>query len=264
MESFSIIQPSELLAPYIRHYWTLDASASQEPQRIIPTGCMQLVLHRGSRLLSVSKQSLQPSAFLCGQGTTYSDLAQTGSVSMVVVVFQPFGARAFFDIPMNELSGQNVGFDELNDPLLNELYEKVAAESDAASCVWQIEQALLQRLRRFTDYSHKRLLAVVGQVNRSSSVSAAALAETACLSYRQFNRMFSSYVGVAPKEFLRVVRFQRALYYLQHNPSISFTQLAYACGFYDQPHMVREFQSLSGLTPGQLVALCPPHSDYFS
>lgn len=264
MESFSIIQPSPSLAPYVRHYWALDASPSSIPQRIIPSGCIQLVLHKGSRLLSLNQQQLQPSAFISGQSTGYGDLKQTGSVSMIVVVFQPYGARTFFDMPMSELNGQDISFSELNDPLLNELHERIAAEDDTNSCIDLIETVLLKRLLSFKEYDYKRMLAVIQHINQLATASAASMADVACLSYRQLNRVFSGYVGATPKEFLRVVRFQRALYHLQTEPTASFTQLAYSCGFYDQSHMVKEFKALSGLTPSELIALCPPHSDYFS
>ena len=51
------------------------------------------------------------------------------------------------------------------------------------------------------------------------------------VSSKQFNRIFLDYVGATPKEFLRIVRMQRALFKVQQNPSISFAQLAYECGF---------------------------------
>lgn len=264
MESFNIIQPSPLLAPYVRHYWTLDASSSSTPQRIIPTGCMTLVLHRGSRLLSLNQQVLQPTAFLSGQSVGYTDLVQTGSVSMIVVVFQPYGARAFFDIPMNELNGYNIGLDELNDPLFQELHRQVISEIDTKKCIQLIEDVLLKKLRNFKQHAFKRISAAIGHISQNSTVNTATIADIACLSSRQLNRVFSDYIGATPKEFMRVIRFQRALHYMQTTPDINFTQLAFCCGFYDQPHMIKEFKSLSGFTPSEFIAFCPPHSDYFS
>ena len=110
----------------------------------------------------------------------------------------------------------------------------------------------------------KRISAVFHQINEQAKTNISELSETACLSSKQFNRIFLDYVGATPKEFLRIVRMQRALFKVQRNPSISFAQLAYECGFSDQSHMIKEFKLFSGYTPTEYLSLCAPYSDYFS
>ena len=90
------------------------------------------------------------------------------------------------------------------------------------------------------------------------------MANTACLSTKQFSRIFTEYVGASPKEFQRIVRVQRVLYLLQENPQYNFAQLAYSCGFSDQSHMIREFKLFTGYTPLEYLLICSPVSDYFS
>lgn len=81
---------------------------------------------------------------------------------------------------------------------------------------------------------------------------------------KQFNRIFSEYVGSNPKEFTRTIRFQRALHILEKQPPISLTALAYQCGYFDQSHLIKDFKALSGYTPTEYLVACPPHTDYFS
>ena len=114
------------------------------------------------------------------------------------------------------------------------------------------------------EYNLKRISAVLHQINEQAKTNISELSETACLSSKQFNRIFLDYVGATPKEFLRIVRMQRALFKVQRNPSISFAQLAYECGFSDQSHMIKEFKLFSGYTPTEYLSLCAPYSDYFS
>ena len=90
------------------------------------------------------------------------------------------------------------------------------------------------------------------------------LAQTACLEYKQFKRIFADYVGANPKDYLRVIRFQKALHTLQIQPNISFTQLSYECGYYDQAHFIKEFKQFSGYTPTEYMTVCNPYSDFFS
>ena len=264
MESFNLILPSAALKPYVRRYWTLDAEPSQAAQRTIPTGCMQLVFHRKSRLLSLADNNFHPVAFLSGQSVCYADLLQTGSVSMVVAEFEPYGARAFFSLPLNEVNGCNVSLADLGDSELAELQRRVYDAESSHRAVALIEQLLLKRLRAFNAYDYGRIQAAVLAVNRNATGGVSQLAQLSCLSSRQLNRVYAAYVGASPKQHMRVVRFQRALYMLQRQPETSFTQLAYDCGFYDQAHLIREFKALSGYTPGEYLAACAPYSDYFS
>ena len=105
----------------------------------------------------------------------------------------------------------------------------------------------------------------VDAINRSAGeLSVSRLAETVCLCKKQFQRVFSEHVGATPKEFMRIVRFHKALYTLQNNPATGLATLACECGYYDQAHLTNEFRHLSGYSPGQYLAICAPHSDYFT
>ena len=110
----------------------------------------------------------------------------------------------------------------------------------------------------------KQLSTVVNLIDRCPQLDVPALADTACLSSKQLTRVFADYVGASPKDFLRIVRVQRALSLFQQQPASSFAQVAYACGFADQSHMIKEFRQFTGYTPAQYLAACAPVSDYFS
>lgn len=156
--------------------------------------------------------------------------------------------------------------DAIEDLELSILSRKVIEADDHETCIRLIEQFLIHRLYRFEGYEYnlKRISAVFHQINEQAKTNISELSETACLSSKQFNRIFLDYVGATPKEFLRIVRMQRALFKVQQNPSISFAQLAYECGFSDQSHMIKEFKLFSGYTPTEYLSLCAPYSDYFS
>lgn len=262
MERFRIIRPSAVLAPFVRHYWMLESDDALTVQRIIPTGSVELVFHRGSPLSSAGRTL--PHTSLCGQSLSFSDLAPTGKVDMISVVFHPFGAKAFFEEPLCELS-THTGADELNLGALRELEDKIRHARGDSECIGFIESFLLGRLNGCKEYNYRRIAGAVDAVNRfGGEISVSRLAENACLGTKQFQRLFREYVGLAPKEFMRVVRFHKALYTMQNDPLLTFTQVACECGYYDQSHMIGEFRRFSGYTPGEYLARCEPHSDYFS
>ncbi|WP_099463902.1 helix-turn-helix domain-containing protein [Parabacteroides provencensis] len=263
MERFNIIQPSAVLAPYIKHYWLLESDDVINSQRVIPTGNIELLFHRSCQMKC--KDQIIPRTSLSGQSISFSDLTPTGVVNMIAVVFHPFGAKAFFELPIYELSNLIVSADDLSLNSLKELEDKILYTTSDDECIRLIESFLINRLNPFKEYNYKRMAAAVGTINLcSDELSVSKLAETVCLSKKQFQRIFSEYIGITPKEFMRIVRFHKTLYTLQNNPEMNFTTLAYECGFYDQAHLTREFKLFSGYTPGQYVAICRPYSDYFS
>ena len=264
MEEFRIIHPASILAPYVKHYWLLKTTGdAASVVRTIPTGMMSLIFHRGSRLLSVRENELHPRVFLSGHEKTFDDLKYRGQVDMIVVVFRPAGIRAFFSLPADIVSGLRLTAGDLEDKELATLKNSVISTADDRQCLRLIEQFLLKRCTRLTEYKLKRIDAAIRLID-SGQTNIASLADAACLSTKQFTRQFCEYVGVNPKEFSLTIRFQRALHILETTPATSLTDLACQGGYYDQSHLIKEFKTISGYTPGEYIAECPPHSDYFN
>lgn len=264
MENFSIIPPSSLLAPYVKHYWLLKTVGdSSMLARTVPTGMMSMIFHRGERLLSFHENEFHPRAFLNGQERIFDDLLYNGQVNMISVVFHPIGVRAFFNLPINRLAGLRLTADDMEDKELLYLENALTSTESDKLCIFQIEQFLLKRLTHLAEHNLKRIGTTIRLINSGES-DISRLADAACLSPKQFGRVFSEHIGTNPKEFSRTIRFQRALHILENTPQISLTALAYQCGYFDQSHMIKEFKSLSGYTPGEYLIACPPHSDYFS
>jgi len=264
MEKYRIIQPTALIAPYVKNYWLLKTACdSPTLARTVPTGMMSLIFHRGERLLSIHESELHPRAFLSGQEKTFADLEYVGQINMISVVFNPVGVRAFFNLPINKLNNLRITASDLGDKELAELEYSLTSTENDKLCFLLIEQFLLKRLSRLAEYNLKRIEASIQLIN-SGQTDVGLIADAACLSTKQFQRVFSEYVGSNPKEFSRTIRFQKALHILEIRPQISLTTLAYECGYFDQSHMIKDFKALSDYTPGEYLAACPPHSDYFS
>ena len=69
-----------------------------------------------------------------------------------------------------------------------------------------------------------------------------------CLGIKQFERTFSKYVGVNPKKFASIIRFQNVIQ-MKSKHKKSMSQIAFDNGYYDQSHFLHDFKSLTGLTP---------------
>lgn len=265
MQKFRIIQPTPALKPFIQYYWVLqDSSSGIVLQRTLPTGCMSLVFHRGERLKVTNRDELQPRCFIGGQETGFTDVISTGNIEMIVAVFQPHTAKMFFRLSVSMFRDMNIPLKDIEDIALSDLAKKIEDTDNLEISITLIENFLLSRLLSEDNYNIPRLAAVVRHINNSVQTNIKGLADIACLSEKQFCRVFSEYIGTTPKDFLRIIRLQRTLFVLQHNPKIGFAQLSYECGYTDQSHMIKEFKLFSGYTPKEYLKLYAPISDYFS
>jgi transcriptional regulator GlxA family with amidase domain len=86
------------------------------------------------------------------------------------------------------------------------------------------------------------------------------LAAAACLSARQFERSFVERVGMGPKLYSRIVRFDRAFRLKEREPAADWLSVALACGYYDYRHLVRDFRDFAGVTPPALLAAENAHT----
>ncbi len=265
MQSFKIIQPSPILRRYIRYYWILQSDmADVVTERTFPLGCIQIFFHKRKQLFSQTHHKMQPRYFICGQENRYTDICTNGDIEMLVVVFQPHAAKLFFRKPLSLFQGENIAIEDMEDRELTELVHKIADTESHICCIELIEQFLLYRIVIGSDYNIDRLSVIIQHINLNPCLDVCKLANTACLSTKQFTRIFTEYIGTSPKEFLRIIRIQRTLFMLQRNPPYNFAQVAYSCGFADQSHMIREFKLFTGYTPLEYLSAYTPLSDYFS
>jgi AraC-like DNA-binding protein len=82
------------------------------------------------------------------------------------------------------------------------------------------------------------------------------------LSPRRFIELFRRQVGLPPKVFCRVRRFQNVLQMVHQRTEIDWVRVALECGYYDQAHFIHDFQSFSGLTPSAYLAAATPHLNH--
>ena len=267
--SFNTAKPSSLLAPYIKQYWAIENTLQPgdvHQQRIVPTGLLELSFYLADRPQSdAPSRSPAESTVLSGQQNRAYDLLVSGSLDLFSITFQPQGAMMFFNLPLDELCDQTIPLSLLDKPWVDQVEAELFEASNFFARVAVIETALRELLienHRIHDAS--RIGNSIQLINLSKGmIEIDRLASKACLSRKQFERVFQSCIGTSPKRFLRTVRFQHALFLRQHNQGDRLTDLAYACGYYDQSHMIHDFRALSGMSPSKYFRECEPESDYF-
>jgi len=263
MDKFQVIRPSGLLAPYVKQYWFVTMeNVVRGCQRLVPFGYPTLGFYRRPGSYSSLQNDYLPAAHLYGITTNHTNLIFSGNIDFICIVFQPASTGAFFNMPLNEPDNTYISIDSLHDPGWEELGRQLNDIADNLTCVGLIEQFLCRRIRDFNQYNNKRLRAVINSIEKGEA-DVNRLAETACLGYKQFKRIFRENIGINPKKFIQIVRFQRFHRFLQLRTNKSLTQLAYECGYCDKSHLIKEVKNLSGFTPTRLFEACDSvYSDY--
>ena len=103
--AYQLSKPSEILAPYIRHYWTLEhclTEGAEHVQRIVPNGLFELSFYLGDLPQPTNaNRSFPGNSLVTGQLKDYYDIKVIRRLSLFSVIFQPHGLSMFFDIPMS-------------------------------------------------------------------------------------------------------------------------------------------------------------------
>ncbi len=79
--------------------------------------------------------------------------------------------------------------------------------------------------------------------------------EASCLCHRQFDRMFKERVGIPPKQFLQIIRFDRAFRMKNRYPDKDWLSIAIHCGYHDYQHLVKDYKEFTGYSPKQFFEI---------
>lgn len=266
-EEFKFYKPCKMLQPYVRYYWVFSSNQILNTYTF-PIGCPQIIFHKRTPLFVPELDTMQNKLTISGQVNFSSHLQADDDVEMIVVVFYPHAMNMFLKTPSSSFYNKEISGYDIEDKQLNELAMQVFECEDNNVCVNLIEKWLLYRLsiRAYdTTYRVSRMSAAIEQLCAAPQTLVTELSSTCCLGKKQFEREFYLHVGMNPKEYSRVVRFQKALKQMQHQQGrINQADLAYTNGYADQSHLIREFKKLCGYTPLSLLEVSMPYSDLFT
>lgn len=156
-------------------------------------------------------------------------------------------------VPASELSGRIAPLEDLwGGPATQRLLERLAQTRDTVAAAAVLDKALGERLTRAGNAARLSLAAVAADKLACQPVSAVAMGLG--LSERHFRRLFQEAVGMGPKAFAKLARFQRALAAARADAAASWARIAAEAGYYDQAHLIAEFRAIAGVTPRALLS----------
>jgi len=252
------LAPAPELAGRVR-YWRLsgERSAAADFEPVLPDGCVEVIVHLGDPFrvrLEDGTSALQPRVLLAGPATSPVRLMPTGRIDVIGARFEAGDAAGWFDEPMSVFAEQLPALDEVSCAWTRGLAEELAEPRAGEPWTAVLDRRLLSAAReRGVARTHDLALAVERVRASGGRVAVDELARELGLSTRQLERRFLARVGVGPKVFARIVRFQRALRLLRGARAGALAAVAARAGYYDQAHLVRDFTAFAGCSPGRFL-----------
>jgi len=251
---FDLIKPTEILKNYIKNYCIVEINELFEflpVERVYPNGNVTLVFHYGSPSKFKKRNSIEyieSNLVICGQQSSYYDLSLSGRTSMILIVFKPHGVKSFFNLPISELLNENLPLQDLIENEAPELEDKLFNSKNNNQRIIYLEKFLLKRL--ILDKDFERVEHAIKMIeNSKGQIKTQNIAQEVCLGIKQFERIFSKYVGVNPKKYTSIIRFQNVIKMKREFKELNMTQLAFDNEYYDQSHFIHDFKNLTDLTP---------------
>jgi AraC-like DNA-binding protein len=171
----------------------------------------------------------------------------------VMASLNPGTAKAVLGVSAGAIAGQVIGLHDLwGRAPAQRLLEQLAAARSTGEAAGVLESALNERAATAeANPANSRFVLEVAE--RLASANVSSVAGALGVSERHLRRVFREAVGVSPKEFSKLIRFDRAISAAQEDVGVSWASIAAATGYYDQAHLIGEFHSICGVTPRALL-----------
>jgi AraC-like DNA-binding protein len=253
-------RPSQTLSPYVRAYAQRKTKIAGAPiiEPVPPRLEQTLEFEFGDSFdvcFTNGDRITSPSITIIGwQSLLRGEIHLLGTTESFAIFFQPAGFSQLFGVPMTKLRNEAIEATSILGYEIRSVWNQMGEASSFSDRV-----AIIERFLR----------GLVVQAASADPITAAAncilslrgvvgvddLARQVRVSRRQFERRFLAQVGLTPKSFARIARFQTALDLKAVRPHKTWLDTAHELGYYDQMHLIHDFQKLTGRTPERLLGM---------
>lgn len=259
------VSPKKSLSTIIDCYWIVENKDSTIfQQKIIPDGFPEIIFHYGDnyRINISGSWETQSKDLLAGQIRNHFLLESTGASGMIGIKFKPAGITQLFDINMSELTDKVVDLDTE----LKEQFEPIIKKIDSKALFKETVRALdsfFEQLRHEETDSDKIITLAIDLIfQEKGMLSVADLTSKTGVNERKLERLFNKYIGLSPKFYSRIIRFNH-IFQLVQEKQVNWSEIAQLSGFYDQSHFISNFQEFTGEDPSKYFFDDPTLANFF-
>lgn len=248
---FKRINPSPVLEPIIECYWVIqDDDPTPKKQKIIPDGFTEVIFHFGDpyRIKLGTQWEVQSKTLIAGQITKHFLLENTGRSNILGIKLKPTTLTHLFDLNMSLLTDTVVNANSVAGGQLSILEKLLGGGEHYEEKIGKAVEHF-QRLAAVKDWKETAADIAIGLIfEKNGMTTVTEISQEAGVGERQLENLFRKYVGLSPKFFSRIVRFNYIFELVQRNKQ-RWSSLAYEAAYYDQSHFIRNFKDFTGENP---------------
>jgi AraC-like DNA-binding protein len=250
------ILPSEPLRQYIqqyrlRHFVFISGRIPPlKPFPPRPEQCLTFYIrgHEIARSINDQSEFKKPISVLSGQFTGRVDrYVSHPEVLMIIVDFQPGALHRLIKIPFTDFTDKYFDAETVMPPEIRRVNERLNSTASYNEMINILEDFFIKLSGQAKELSLTDQMLML--IAKEPDYSIDQIATTSFLSNRQLQRKFQESIGVSPKTFLRIARFNQSYWMHLKNPKLNWFQIAMACGYSDYQHLVKEYKEFANTTP---------------
>lgn len=246
--------PSAGLEPFIKFYYYITSTPGKKNVALDnhPQGAIDLMFPlqgdvgygRAQHTPEIYKR-----VFLVGQQDGHFNFTFGPKMKVLGVTFTPEGFAKIFPVPTKEFTNTGVYFDDVTSSEDRFLFEKIQEIRDDNARLHMLDEYFHLKIYQ-NDIPFDPVDHAIQAIRQSAGqLSIAELADEYSMSLRTLQRKFAQNLGVSPKTYARVMRFNQVMLLLKQAPDADWQDILYQCGYYDQMHFIKEFKKMTGKPP---------------
>lgn len=267
-----VLIPHVALRPYIHHYIYFDIGVpgTWSSTNMAPPGCASLSITAGKTTISIREDdrpaNKYESAAFVGQTTHFKKIFFYDRLKCFFVIFQPYGVYPLLGVHQGECRDICISLSDLLGSQVKSLEEELVEQTDVENILCIVEKFFLRHISDSRRQTQKKqieslILAKIVEKIRFHSLQNFSIKKI-CMdegySLSRLERHMKKIVGVSPKQFQRIMRFNAVLQYIKQKPPCrNWSEVASRFGYYDQTHFIKEFKHFYGMTPDKYTAGAP-------
>lgn len=265
---YRIHKPGFPLSQFIDFFFYYEGfNSGYTIEKLLPDGAVDLLIdltESPKKLFydeeGVSYTTLKKS-WISGMKTDYILIDASGS-NMIGVHFKPGGCYPFIHFPMVELNDLTIELDLVLGNEANSIREAILHEPCIDKRFSILENYFLQKGKNKME-NHALVHYSVNQLAQSPQMwTIKDLSTKTGITQKHLITLFKKYVGLSPKMFSRINKFQKVIRLIEQQKKIDWSMLAYECGYFDQAHFIKEFQAFSGINPAAYLEKRGPYLNF--
>ena len=258
--------PSQPVDAFVEHLWLVRGKMPPATRHVLlPDGAIVVIFNLGDpQALCDGNRARDRQVFrrswVSGQQPRPITIDQSGYCHLVGIRFRPGGAFPLLRFSVAELTGRVLELEDIGGAEANGIRAELGDAPSDRAVLSRLERWLAAKFHRATAMD-PRVVFAADQLRRGAP-SVQRLTEQSGWSHKHFVHEFTRRVGVTPKLYGRIQRLQRAVQGIGLRPQVDWADTALTHGYYDQAHLIREFDQLAGISPTEFLRRRTPYPGY--